>query len=451
MKTKKRKYCFAYSTLLVALFLLCGTEMFGQLPAIREQRKLPLQDKSVNQSESFYYSKAKLKENSDLYFGRKDYLKVMESSEDIDSIIEAFSVDTSLVKKDLEFTRRLQLFNNAFTFFEDSDSVLINPEVDDEFIQALLEEVKTPIDTISNFYYNYYNRQVQRLTSEINLLEEDANGKNLEELIALEKQIIRKKESLDDYNGAIEKIENNFKDPKVLLPTFKGEEEKEHAFNRIYSKRYDKSIYLGNSAALQINGTGAIIEAELLSAFMSGLRVSFGSLITNSDVDESENGEDNTEITTSNTEAFQRLLAGGGNLYLGVELPLLFYQDKRFSFYTNTTGRLNLEVSEFSNEVDSSTGNGNIRMNFYTSISTDNREFTFFGLFQYGLYFGSDAFYENLLLDDKKEFAFGELTAGFTINNSIRVALIFNTFSSEENLRSGRVTIGTQILSGLFD
>ncbi|WP_431160130.1 hypothetical protein [Flagellimonas beolgyonensis] len=450
MKTKKRKHQIISKAILYTLLLLCGQELFAQLPAIREQRLLPRQIESDVGEKKFYVSKNKLQEIGDLYFGKKGFMKDLKSSKNIDSIIQSLTLDSSVVIQDFEFERRLKLFNDTFQFFENSDTVYINKEINDESIKILTDKAKVPVDTISNFYYDYYNLQIRRLNSEINLLKGDKNGKNMDELMKLEQHIKKKNKFLEGYKEAIEKIEKNFKEPQAFLPTFQDEMDKELAFSRIYSKRQDKSIYLGNSAALQVNGTGAIIESELLSAYLSGLRVSFGSLITNTNEDDEMEQVDN-DTPTTNTEAFQRLLAGGGNLYLGVELPLLFYQTNRFSFYTNISGRLNLEVSEFSDQIDSSSGNGNTRVNFYTSISTDNREFTFFSLFHYGLYFGSDEFYGNLSIEDDKEFAFGELTAGFTINNSIRIALTFNTISSEENLRSGRVVIGAQILSGLFE
>ena len=179
------------------------------------------------------------------------------------------------------------------------------------------------------------------------------------------------------------------------------------------------------------------------------MRVSFGSLITDTS-DESEQSESN-EVSTDKTEAFHRLLAGGGNLYLNFELPVYLYQNDIFTFYGNTSAKLGMEVSEFSNEIDKSTGNGHLRGNIYTSLSTDNREFTFFAQINYGLYFRYKDFYRRLEIVDEKAFGFGEITAGFTINNSLLLALTLNTLSSEENLRSGQVLIGTQILSGLFE
>lgn len=69
----------------------------------------------------------------------------------------------------------------------------------------------------------------------------------------------------------------------------------------------------------------------------------------------------------------------------------------------------------------------------------------------YGYFFGHKDFYDRLEILDQKAFGFGELTAGVTIKQNIRFAITFNTFSSEENLRSGTVLVGTQILSGVFE
>ena len=154
---------------------------------------------------------------------------------------------------------------------------------------------------------------------------------------------------------------------------------------------------------------------------------------------------------TDNTEAFQRLLEGGGNVFLNLELPLFFYQSDLCSFYWNAASRIGLEISEFSDEIDSSTGNGSLTSNFYASVSTDEREFTFFANINYGLYFGAEDFYNRLNIQDQNAFWFGKLTTGVTIQNRLRFSLTLNTFSSEENLRSGTIVIGAQILSGLFE
>ena len=227
-------------------------------------------------------------------------------------------------------------------------------------------------------------------------------------------------------------------------------------FNRIFSKDNEQSLYFANEASVQFSGNGGVIESELATAYMGAFRVTFGTLLANGNTDNTtpENTEEGMSTTdtqdTDESEAFQRLLAGGGNTYLTIELPVLYYQDERAFLYFNLAARAALELTEFSSDVDTSTGNGSVYANLYASVSTDNNEFSFFINGSWGQYFGSSAFYERLDIEDGKSFSFGDLTAGVTIQNSIRVSATLGTISSEKNLETGNVTIGVQLLSDLF-
>lgn len=233
-----------------------------------------------------------------------------------------------------------------------------------------------------------------------------------------------------------------------LFPSFT---KKEKTFEFLYSKDNDKSFYFANNASLQVNNSGVIVQSELVSAYLGFTRVSFGTTVSNSNEEDSE--EENTTTPTDKTQAFQRLLTGGGNTYLKFELPLFLGMDQKnlFLAYLNASGRISLDISEFSNDVDTTTGNGSLNSNLYVSLATDENEFDFFFNVNYGYFFGHKDFYERLEIEDQKAFWFGELTAGVTIQQNLRFAVTFNTFSSEENLRSGNVLVGAQILSGIFE
>lgn len=240
------------------------------------------------------------------------------------------------------------------------------------------------------------------------------------------------------------------KDPiKTWFPSLRGDKEK--VFEYLYSINDDRSFYFANSAALQINNNGVIVQSELVSAYLRALRVSFGTIISNSNTENPESIEN--PIPTDETQAFQRLISGGGNTYLKLELPVLFLKpdnDNLFLAYWNLSGRINLDISEFSNDVDTTTGNGSFNTNLYVSLATDKNEFDFFLNTNFGFFFGHKDFYNRLEIVDQDAFTFGEMTAGVTIQQNIRFAVTFRTFGSEENLRSGNVLVGAQILSGIF-
>ncbi len=299
------------------------------------------------------------------------------------------------------------------------------------------------IDTSHPHFYDYYVKRKEEAEKALRkFIEDSENEEDLDELKELYREIEEEEKLIKEYDEIISAIVN----PNWLLPTLNSSS-KALTFDLLYSEDTNK-FNLVNSASFQINNNGGIVKSELVSAFLGPSRVSFGSMITNKSED-SESGD--TETQTDQTEAFQRLLAGGGNVYLDFELPLLLAQGSHYLFYFSTSAHFGLEVAEFSGDIDKSTGNGNLNLNLYTSLSTDENEFAFFGNINYGLYFGPDDFYNRLNIIDEKPFWFGEITAGFTIQSNLRFALTFNTFGSEENLNSGNVLIGAQILSDIFN
>ena len=417
----------------IVILICCSlftTAVFSQIPSIREKRiTSPKKVLKKNTNESVPFFKA----------SKKDVIELIK----LGSIKRSDSISIDSTKLDQYFK-----FNAKGILTE-----VYNPS---QYSAETLEKM-IKVDTIKLVYYDYYLKQADTLEKEIVQRETQIKKENKIEDITKEDQIIQtKKQYLKKYKDAIKTIEKkHFVEETAFFPTILGN--KQRAFEKVFSKNSERSLYLANNASLQLNRNGTILESELVSAYLGVFRVTFGSLVTNTN-DDTENTEGETDdmmtdesVQTDNTEAFQRLLEGGGNAFLNLELPLFLYQSKRWFLYANTSGRVGLEISEFSDDIDTSTGNGNISGNLYTSISTDNKELTFFGYINYGVYFGADSFYERLEINNNNEFWFGKVTAGVTIQNRLRFSLTFNTFSSEKNLRSGNIVIGAQILPGLFD
>ena len=252
-------------------------------------------------------------------------------------------------------------------------------------------------------------------------------------------------DSLKSARDSITSIEDRLA-PNLLFPTLERAK-KETFFNKLYSKDGEENFYFLNNAALQVSNEANTVQTEVMSAFCGPVRLSLGSLLSNS-----SDGEDEPDTETStNTEAFQRLLSGGGNMYLNVELPVLFYSDGPFVVYTNAYGKGAIDFSAISNDIDTSTANVNAGGNFYASLSTDKNELNFFTTFSYGLYLGGDEFYRALAIEDEEIFGFGQLSFGLTVFNKFRVSVTTNTLSFESHLRSGNVVVGLQVLSGFFE
>ncbi|WP_459211999.1 hypothetical protein [Aquimarina rhabdastrellae] len=371
-------------------------------------------------------------------------------------VTKTFSQIPNIRERSSKITSENTLDDTSKTFIDDFILKKISSSSD--------EKKLIPSDLIDASYYDYFSKQI-KLTKK-NLKKEIEQQKAfLKKNKNLETLLNQKVDSLSLFKSNITKIKDSIKVFRLIknkiariapsrswLPTI-STRGRENTFNSLYSKDDDDALYFANDASLLINNDGAIVKSEITSAYLGPLRIGFGTIITNSnsETDDTSNDNDGTQDNDSDQNAaFQRLIAGGGNTFLNVELPLFFYKDNRFLFYLNSNARFALEISEFSNDVDTTTGNGSLNSNFYASVSTDDDKFNFFFYANLGWYFGSNEFYNRLNIVDEKAFSFGELTAGVTISRNLKFALTFNTFGSEENLRSGNVLIGAQILPELF-
>lgn len=237
---------------------------------------------------------------------------------------------------------------------------------------------------------------------------------------------------------------------------------RDYYYENIYSKTPLNDNSLMNNVAFQVSNNTAAVSSELVASYMRWVRVSFGTLMTNSSSSSSSSSTSKMAATTdpapsttntASTDAFQRLLSsGGGNMYLNFDLPICYYKSDTFTFLFNSNSRLGLTVKQFSNDVDTSTGSGNVCLNMYGSASSDDKKsFTFFFNGSFGGYAGGSDYYSQLNLAKNGIFAFSHLTFGVDIMSSLRFTYTAQTFGSDENLRSTRGVVGIQLLKGLFD
>ena len=325
-----------------------------------------------------------------------------------------------------------------------------------ELLETLYENEENELD-ITIYHIRFYERDIATLKLEKEQIEKEIEVANSTDEI--DKKISRIRKIEDSING-FEIIINEFRkknnkpDTGTFFSMFK-KERKAEIFKRLYSEDVNQNLNLIRNTAFQLSSDGGVAESELISSFLGPSRVSIGTIIasvSNDNEDDDAMMMDNPMMTESTeTEAFQRLIAGGGNLFINFELPIFTYLSKPVSVYLSGTARFNLDLAEVSGDINTSTGNGNLRGNIYVSFSTDDNSISFFGNASFGHYFGNSSFTESLNIMNRNDFSFGQVTTGLTISNKFRISATLNTLSNVESLRSGKVIIGAQILSGLFE
>src|SRR3954452_3077528 len=85
-----------------------------------------------------------------------------------------------------------------------------------------------------------------------------------------------------------------------------------------WGKHEVSALNLGNVTA---TGNTGSLYTDLTTAYFGPLRLSFSTLVS-----ASGNADGNTETDQDSRAAFQRLIAGGGNLVASIQAPLVHYR-----------------------------------------------------------------------------------------------------------------------------
>ncbi|MFC4818505.1 MULTISPECIES: hypothetical protein [unclassified Flavobacterium] len=426
MKTKRHYRIFF-------LLLLAHLTVFAQLPSVREKKTMiPYKDNSKTVL-------IKIK--------KADYDKAYEASK------KKAEGPTEQNLFDANQRQQLDVFKNKAPLADTSDLYLFTgKEKDNPFVSELKNNGGNEINYLkSNILYNYYKRKKneveQQIQSKFKESKKEDNQDNLAVLTSLTKSIDSLYIEQQKYVDSLSTFKSQ--DFRWIFPSWYNSKptKKEAFFETLYGKSPDNDFYFVNNAALQLNSAGSTIQSEITAAYLKPLRVSLGTLVSNSGTEASD--EPDNEKEADDTEAFQRLLSGGGNIYMNIELPFLYYGNDFFKVYSTLYAKGAMEITEFSNDVDTSTGNGSLGGSLYLSVATDKKEFVFYTSANWGLYAGSDAFLDRLQVQ-KNYFGFGQVTVGVTVLDRLRLSMMTNTFGVHE-LQSGRVVFGVQVLSGLFE
>ncbi len=244
-------------------------------------------------------------------------------------------------------------------------------------------------------------------------------------------------------------ILSNSKKGSGWFPTIRknSQIDREVFYERMYGKDSDRNYSLINDAVIQFGKNVSSYQSELASAYFNFVRVSFGTVITSSSLDEEE-GEGRATVTQKQIEeALQRLRAGGGgNFYLDASFPIHQYNDPFFNSTTTFKGKLSLTVENFSSDVDTSEGSGFMEISNYSSLTDPKNAFVFFMNCSAGGYWGADAFYKSLNITNKSLLFLVQATFGVDVRSSIRITYTMQTFGSDPNIRTARGLVGISLL-----
>jgi hypothetical protein len=236
-----------------------------------------------------------------------------------------------------------------------------------------------------------------------------------------------------------------------FFPTLK-KSIRDEFFEYMYHKNENGKYLVADNATFQLGEKSALAQSELVSSIMGPLRISFGTLVTNSKTDNSSSAATSKADPVpaddnATTDAFQRLRNNGGNVYLNLELPVYCFSDKHATAYANLYSRGGIVFTNFSNDIDTTSGNGSTGMNVYLSAGDNYDKFLFFLNANYAYHYGSSEFYQKLNLTNQEGFGFGQITLGVNIAKTFRFGYTLKTFASDESLRTTKGVLSIQLIN----
>lgn len=166
------------------------------------------------------------------------------------------------------------------------------------------------------------------------------------------------------------------------------------------------------------DGEKVSVMNEIYADYFGPFRVGFGVLISNNNV------KSPVDTSSSQQDAIQRLLGGGGNAIGGVGFPLLNCSNAsgQFNIKMAFSPKLSVDVPILGTETGKYAVNSDVGVDgalFYTGTLNT---LTFYINSRIGYVFGNSTFYDNLIKDDKKGFFFNQVSVGLAINSTFRIA-----------------------------
>ena len=292
-------------------------------------------------------------------------------------------------------------------------------------------------------YEEAYDNKIKKKEGDIDEINKKINefieSGNIDEMDKLHKEVLNINHEIIELKYEQKLREND--DRLLILPSSSKK------FGAVFFKKFyytdgTKTNYL-NSLALNYSDSGALAQSEVLADTFGPFRIALGTLVqSNTETPETEEEKEEQQ----EEDQLENIINGGGNFYIETILPGIIYSNESFAGYLYFNGKFGLGLKGFSDSVDTSTFNSAFGVNAYVGGNTAEKKFNFFVNADLNYNIASETVYDNLNLKEKKPFVCGKLVAGMTFYGKFRLSATFNTFGSDDSLRSGKVIVGIQII-----
>lgn len=296
------------------------------------------------------------------------------------------------------------------------------------------------IKTEGIFLLEQYNQTL----SELLLQNRDSRLEKKDEIVRLENNLELLQSRLKISGSVLDSINHEFNKDLILVRKanlFNFNKDRSQAFfDLVYDN--DEEVSLLNNANFNSFKKSGTISTEILSGYLSVLRVSISVMTLSNSVENT-----NSQLIKSQ-EAFQRFLTTGGNLRLNFEYPLVYLHSRNGQF--NLVGRLttkgNADFPQLGTVTNQFSGSIAVGSSFYADAALSNNFMRFYITYDSSINYSSIGYRENLFIKNPV-YLFGQLTIGAIIKDTLIISFILNTSSSESSLNTNKVVFGGEVIN----
>ncbi|PCJ66851.1 MAG: hypothetical protein COA58_05210 [Bacteroidetes bacterium] len=206
-------------------------------------------------------------------------------------------------------------------------------------------------------------------------------------------------------------------------------------FHDMIYKDGGKLTPLSNNSLFIGDKTGSLYT-EIVNDYMGPLRLSLGSMITNS------TGNDSNE---TKNETIRNLVNNSGNVALTVDLPLFYLRSKKSQLNLIATLKTKgtADFKEFGTTSEDWAGKFSTGLNVYAMAHTDNDKIGLFFNFDLNQNWGTEIYYQNLEIDES--FWYAQMSAGLVVQN-LKFSFALPSISSVKSIENTKIVFSTQII-----
>lgn len=425
---------------LLLFSLWSGGIVWAQVPNVNEKvskASLMFENAEADNSESTTKKPSKAEKPSEIENYKKYFdTKIENLSQEKDTLLQQQKSASNNLDSLTFISNKIRTIEKEITELERLKNLKIKE------IKETVNLTNEPADLEKENFKKHYAKEIVNHEKEKKRLvkeQKKAIG-NIDCLIKLSEAILRVEKAIKkSKKDSIIILKYLDRSKSKFLPT-RNKFNRNYFYEKHYGNTYSKTKTVSSLSALFDTKTKTI-QSELIADKLGWVRISAGTVVSIA--------SDSTYVEDTQKNTLERLISGGGNLYLDFTLPIYTnYAEDLFTYYLFTNIKFASDIEGYGNNIDTSTFNGSLGICGYVGVSSHENKFNFFLASDTYTYRGNKDFYKNLGLQNNKWILNSNITFGVTFENKYRVFCRTN-MASETSLRTQRIAVGIQLIPNL--